>query len=106
MEEKIKKIMAVTMQPLTKITQGTSPPAGLSGYLQWLFTFALAVAAAAAVVQIIIGGVQIMMSGANESMLASAKKRISDALWGLLLALSVWLILWTINPDLLSLRMP
>lgn len=71
---------------------------GLSDYLSWLFTFALAAAAFLAVLQIVIGGLQIISGGASETARSNAKKRIQDALWGLLLAFSAVLILETISP--------
>lgn len=71
---------------------------GLSDYLSWLFTFALAAAAFLAVLQIVIGGLQIISGGASETARSNAKKRIQDALWGLLLAFGAVLILETISP--------
>lgn len=71
----------------------------LSGYLSALFSFALAAAAFLAVLQITIAGIQMTLGGANESARKDAKERISDAVWGLVLALSAWLLLFTINPD-------
>ncbi len=70
----------------------------LSDYLSWLFTFALAAAAFLAVLQIVIGGLQIISGGASETARSNAKKRIQDALWGLLLAFGAVLILETISP--------
>lgn len=70
----------------------------LSAYLSWLFTFALAAAAFLAVLQIVIGGIQIIAGGASETARSNAKKRIQDALWGLLLAFGAVLILETISP--------
>lgn len=69
-----------------------------SDYLSWLFTFALAAAAFLAVLQIVIGGLQIISGGASETARSNAKKRIQDALWGLLLAFGAVLILETISP--------
>lgn len=76
----------------------------LSQYLRWLFNFTLIATGFLAVLMITIGGVEFMISGANESSRGDAKKRISGALWGLLLALGAWLILYTINPELLKLN--
>lgn len=70
----------------------------LSDYLSWLFKFALAAAAFLAVLQIVIGGLQIISGGASETARSNAKKRIQDALWGLLLAFGAVLILETISP--------
>lgn len=75
----------------------------LSQYLQWLFNFALIATGFLAVLMIVIGGVEFMIGGANESMRKEGKNRISNALWGLLLALGAWLIIYTINPELVKL---
>jgi len=84
---------------------GGSPTFGsLPDFLRWLFFFGLAAAGVLAVVQIAIGGIFIMVSGANESLLQRGKDKIWSAIWGLLLALSVWIILDLINPDLVSMR--
>ena len=77
----------------------------LADYLSWLFRFALAAAAFLAVVQIVIGGIQMMIGGASETQRSSAKSRIQDAIYGLLLALASWLILYTINPNLAQMKL-
>lgn len=76
----------------------------LSTFLSQVFQFGLALAAALAVVMIVWGGVEIMLS---ESVLkkTDGKKRIMDALGGLLLALVSWLILYIINPDILNFKL-
>lgn len=98
--------VASTYQPLQPLPgiEGSSG-GSLSSYLTWFFRFALAAAAFLAVLQIVIAGVQMIAGGASESARSDAKKRISDALWGLALALAAWLILYTINPDLLSMKL-
>lgn len=83
-------------------TANASGPS-LSEYLQWVFNFALIATGFLAVLMIVIGGVEFMIGGANESMRKEGKNRISNALWGLLLALGAWLILYTINPELIKL---
>ena len=45
-----------------------------------------------------------MVGGAKESERSEGKKQISGALWGLLLAFGAWLILYTINPELIKLN--
>jgi len=77
----------------------------LSTYLSWLFRFALAAAAFLAVLQITIGGIQIIFGGASETARTNAKARISDAIWGLLLALGSFLILSTISPQFTDMKL-
>ena len=76
----------------------------LGAFLAQAFQFGLAIAAALAVIMIVWGGVEIMLS---ESMFGKldGKKKIWDAIWGLGLALVSWLILYTINPDILNFKL-
>lgn len=76
----------------------------LGQFLSQAFSFGLAIAAALAVIMIVWGGVEIMLS---ESVFKKedGKKKISDAIWGLVLALVSWLILYTINPDILVFKL-
>jgi len=54
-----------------------------------------------AVIMIIWGGIQYMSTDAISGK-SEAKNTIQNAIWGLLLAISAWLILNTINPDLVK----
>ena len=51
---------------------------------------------------IVIGGIQYVTAYGNPGKLEDAKNRINQALIGLLLAVGAWLILYTINPDLIK----
>jgi hypothetical protein len=84
----------------TKITTATS----LGDFLSQAFQFGLAIAAALAVVMIVWGGVEIMLSETPFGK-SSGKEKIWDAIWGLGLALVSWLILYTINPDILNFKL-
>lgn len=83
---------------LEKLPGGVTEVSKLSYYLSWLFKFALAAAAFLAVLQIVIGGLQIIVGGASETARKNAKDRIWNAVWGLLLAFGAVLILETISP--------
>lgn len=74
----------------------------LTYYLQAVFSFGITVAAIAAVMSLVFAGVQYMTAYGNPAAISSAKERIINALFGLLLAISAWLILYTINPDLVK----
>ena len=75
---------------------------GFSLYAAELFWFLLSAAVILALVMLIIGGVEYVGSAGNTSLLGDAKGRMLNALLGLLLALSSWLILNLINPDLVD----
>jgi len=88
------------------IEKGETPE--FSAYLQWLLRFLLGAAGILAVLMIIVGGAQYVLAGASGKPedIKDAQTRIKMAIGGLVLALSSWLILSIINPDLLKLKLP
>ncbi len=72
-----------------------------SDYLEKLYTYLLGLTAIAALGAMVYGGVLYIYSGANPSKAGEAKEWISNALFGLLLVAMSYIILYTINPDLL-----
>jgi hypothetical protein len=91
------------IEPLPGIQQvgGESP---FVNYVSKLIPFLLAFAALAAFMQIVFGGILRATSRGNPSAIGDANYRIWQAILGLVLALSAYLILYTVNPDLVSLR--
>lgn len=79
---------------------------GFIGFLSWLFPVMLSVATIAAVVSLIIAGFQWMAGAISPPQIEAAQTRIWAAVSGLALALGSWLIVYTINPDLIKLRPP
>lgn len=82
----------------------TSPDSGESTattYIRGLFQLMIMIAGVLAVVMIIYGGVEYMSTDAFTGK-SAAKDRISNAIWGLLLAIGSWLILYTIDEDLVN----
>ncbi len=83
-----------------------TPPEGgndFAGFLVTLYQWGISIAVILSVLYIIFGGIRYMttdsISGKSEG-----KETIKSALIGLILALSAWLILYTINPQLISLE--
>lgn len=72
-------------------------------YVRNLYTFGIGLAALFAMAQIVFGGVQYTVSAGNPSLQGDAKDRILNAIYGLILLLSAFLILQTINPKLTTL---
>ena len=72
-----------------------------SGYLGNLYKWMLGIVGLASLFAMVYGGVLYIFSGAIEST-AEAKRWITNALWGLLLAALSWVILYTINPELVK----
>ena len=76
----------------------------LGGYLSNIYALGIGLAGVLAVLMIVIGGIQYIGSGMSPSGKSDAKDRITNAVLGLLLALLSWLILNTIDPNLVSLN--
>lgn len=68
-------------------------------YIPGVFNLAIGIAGVLAVLMIIIGGVQYITTDAIQGK-SDGKERIQNALWGLVLVLVSWILLYTINPKL------
>jgi len=73
----------------------------LGRYLNIIIRLAIGFAAVLAMIMIVMGGIQYMTSELVSSK-EDGKNRINNAILGLLVALGAWLILFTINPQLLN----
>lgn len=80
-----------------------SPVCGPAAYLSGLYQLAVGVAVALAVVIIVYAGIIYASSGDNASKQKEAKTQITQAIFGLAILLASFLILNTINPDLVNL---
>ena len=80
---------------------GTIKSIDLSQFISYAYKFMLALAVVLAVFMITVGGFEYMLSGAANTK-SDALKKIQDAVWGLLLALVAYLLLYTIDPNLVS----
>lgn len=69
-------------------------------YILSITKFAIWAVGIAALFMITVGGFMYMTSAGNTSRMDSAKRVIFDAVIGLIVALSAWLLLFVINPDL------
>lgn len=78
----------------------------MGDFLQLAYRLAIVSASIIAVIMIIIAGFQWTTSAGSPERINAAKKRITNAVLGLILATSAYLILYTINPYLINLRLP
>ncbi len=76
---------------------------GIVNYIVAIYRWLLGATAILAVLMIMVAGFSWMTSGGNTGLIESAKKRMSDALIGLLLLISTFIILQTLNPALITL---
>lgn len=83
---------------------GWVPGGGMSSLVNNFFGISVAVAAMLAVIMVAIGGFKYMTS---ESIFktSGAKEQITNALVGLIIVLAAVVILSTINPDIVNLRL-
>lgn len=76
-------------------------PVTMSAYLGRIYQAFFITAGLLATLMLIVGGFQYMLSE-NGMSKSKAREQMMNAVWGLLLALSSYLILYTINPELLN----
>lgn len=77
----------------------------LSEYLSGMLRLIIALGGAVAVLMAIVGGVQYVASGIAPSAKNDAKARITNAFIGLAIILTAYLLLNTINPDLVNFKL-
>jgi len=78
----------------------------LPSYISYLFIFGLSLITILALTQMIIGGITYILAAGNAAKVEDAKDMIFQALLGVGLLLVSYLLLRTINPDLVNLRNP
>ena len=76
------------------------PPDSLPLFIAYLFTFALIAAGMVALLMLVLGAVQYTASAAIPSTRVAARSRMTNAVLGLLLLFGTYVLLNTINPEL------
>lgn len=86
---------------------GTSGLSGsdLPGYVSAIYKVALIIVTLSAVLMLSVGGFMYLTSAGNTASIGTAKGIIYDSLIGLVIALSAWLVLYIINPDLVKISL-
>ena len=79
---------------------GGCPPDGLPEFIAYLFTFALVAAGMVALLMLVLGAVQYVASAAMPGARVAARSRMTSAVLGLLLLFGSYVLLNTINPEL------
>ena len=87
---------------------GTNCPSAATpaGYVARIYQFGLMIAGLAAFGALVFGAIKYILSAGSIVSQQDAKDQMTSAIWGLLLLLGAYLILYTINPDLVNLRNP
>ncbi|MBP6855274.1 MAG: D-alanyl-D-alanine carboxypeptidase family protein [Candidatus Pacebacteria bacterium] len=92
------------LAPIPGISEVNPANTDLGDYLNIIIKFAIGFAGALAVIMMVLGGIQYMSTDALSGK-SEGRERITYALGGLLLALASYLILNTINPNLVNLHL-
>ena len=83
---------------------GTSTSAqGVAGVVMNFYSFALLIAGILAFGAIVYGGIRYAVGRGNPSAESEGKSWVTNALVGLLLLAGAWIILYTVNPQIVSL---
>ncbi len=92
----------------TEAVEGTIKGAvrDMAEYVGVIYNFLISVVGVLAGIMLMIGGFQYLTSGGDASRAKKGKERIVNAIAGVVLALSSYLILNTINPQLVNLKVP
>lgn len=78
----------------------------LGDYVAGVYTYLLGFATTIAIVMIMVSGLQWALGGASPEAIGKAKSRVKNATTGLVLLLGTYLILFTVNPELVALTFP
>lgn len=90
---------------LEKIPGFEGVSTNLPEYINAIYKFGLWTIGIAALLMITLGGFMYITSAGNSSSTGKAKKFITDAIAGLILAFIAYLLLKTLNPDLLEMNL-
>jgi len=74
----------------------------LPDMIKYIYLFALGISGAVALTSLLIGAIRYISAAGNSSKMSDAKDQIFSALLGVVILLSSYLILNTINPDLVN----
>jgi len=88
---------------------GMSPPtnnSSLPDYIKYIFNLALWAGGLLALGSLIYGGIRYLISSGKPETIISARNQINAAFFGLLILLSSYLVLKTINPQFVNLKIP
>ncbi len=75
-------------------------------FIKYMFRYSVMAAGILSVIMIMFAGFEWVTSGGNSEKISGAKKKISGAIMGLLIASFAYVLLGTINPYLVNLRLP
>lgn len=87
--------------PITK-GLGDGGAIDMNTFVNWVITYSISLGGALAVLMIVIGGFQMVLYAGQPSAKSAAKEKLFNAIFGFGLLLLSYLILKSINPNLVS----
>lgn len=93
--------------PLEKIPGSDTEPGkaiDFYGYISAIYKFGIWTVGIVALFMLVFGGYTYITSAGNNSSMETAKKIITDAIVGVIMALTAYLLLYVINPDLVKMK--
>jgi len=102
--EGLKQLVLAASTTLTypAFTQAPDP----AEMVNQIYIYALSIAGALAIIRVVYGGILYVVSAGNTSKQADARDIITSAVWGILLLAGAYLLLNTINPEIIQLKNP
>lgn len=108
--ELLKPILSIDIPTVTfsdgLIEDGVLKVNYLGDYISGVYVYLLGISTTIAIVMIMISGLQWTLGGTSAEAIGKAKSRIKNAVTGLVLLLSGYVILFTVNPNLIKLQFP
>ena len=90
------------LETMPGVGKAGEAPKKFSEYIKLVYNFFVAFVVISALLMITIGGFSYILSAGNQAQAGTAKTIITDALIGLIVVFVSWIILNTINPDLIG----
>jgi len=101
---KLNNTSSFSYTPMEKIPGFESAGGDFAAYILSIYRFGLWTVGIAALLMISVGGYMYITSAGNNTQVSKAKGVITDAIVGVLLALTSYLLLYTINPELVQIK--
>jgi len=93
-----------TIVPYLELEGAKDPTAGIPQYIRYIFVFSLGLVGIIAFIAMLLAAIGYVTSVGNPQKAADAKDKIFSALLGMLILLGSYVLLNTINPDLLKFK--
>lgn len=102
----IMKVFAATLTINTGLPGSANASSSIGAFVSDFYNFALIISGILAFGAIVYGGIRYAVGRGNPSAESDARSWITNALLGLLLLAGAYVILYTINPNILNLQPP